>query len=199
MIVLISHASKVMHKNLQVKALTQHVNWALPDVQDGLKKGRGARDEIANICWVRESKVIKKKIYFCFIDYVKAFVWIIKNCGKFLKRWEYHSLLLASWEIHIQVRKQQLITGHGTVDWFKVGKGLCLGCILSPCLFNIYAEYIMWNARLGKSKAGIKISGKNTLRFADDITLMVEREEELKSILMKVKEESEKSWLKTQY
>ena len=108
MIVLISHASKVMHKNLQVKALTQHVNWALPDVQDGLKKGRGARDEIANICWVRESKVIKKKIYFCFIDYVKAFVWIIKNYGKFLKRWEYQTTLPVSWETCMWIKKQPL-------------------------------------------------------------------------------------------
>ena len=88
-------------------------------------------------------------------------------------------------------------TGHGTTDWFQIGKGVCQGCILSPCLFNFYAEYITWNARLDETQDGIKIAGKNinNLRYADDI-LMVEREEELKSLLMKVKEESEKAGLK---
>ena len=92
-------------------------------------------------------------------------------------------------------------TGHGTADWFKIGKGVRQGCILSPCLFNLYAESIMWNAGLGESQAGIKIARRNinNLRYADDTTLMAEREEELKSLLMKVKEESEKSWLKTQH
>ena len=89
-------------------------------------------------------------------------------------------------------------TGHGTTDWFQIGKGLRQGCILSPCLFNLYAEYIMWNARLDKAQAGIKISRRNinNLRYADDTTLMVESKEELKSLLMKVKEESEKLGLK---
>ena len=88
-------------------------------------------------------------------------------------------------------------TGHGTTDWFQIGKGLCQGCILSPCLFNLYAEYIMRNAELVEAQAGIKIAGKkiNNLRYADDTTLMVESEE-LKSLLMKVKEESEKVGLK---
>ena len=90
-------------------------------------------------------------------------------------------------------------TGHGTTDWFQIGKGVSLGCILSPCLFNFYAEYIMRNAGLEEAQAGIKIAGRNinNLRYADDTTLMAENEEELKSLLMKVKEESEKSWLKT--
>ena len=89
-------------------------------------------------------------------------------------------------------------TGHGTTDWFKIGKGVHQGCILSPCLFNLYAEYIMRNAGLGEAQAGIKISGRNinNLRYADDTTLMAESEEELKSLLMKVKEESEKVGLK---
>jgi len=88
--------------------------------------------------------------------------------------------------------------GHGTTDWFQIGKGVCQGCILSPCLFNFYAEYITWNARLGEAQAGIKIFGKNinNLRYTDDTTLMAESEEELKSFLMKVKEESEKVGLK---
>ena len=89
-------------------------------------------------------------------------------------------------------------TGYGTTDCFQMGKGVCQGCILSPCLFNLYAEYIMRNAGLDEAQAEIKIVGRNinNLRFADDITLLVESEEELKSLLMKVKEESEKSGLK---
>ena len=92
-------------------------------------------------------------------------------------------------------------TGHGTTDWFKIGKGEHQGCILSPCLFNLYAESIMWNAGLDESQAGIKIARRNinNLRYADDTTLMAESEEELKSLLMQVKEEIEKSWLKTQH
>ena len=89
-------------------------------------------------------------------------------------------------------------TGHGTTDWFQIGKGVCQGCILSPCLFNLYAEYIMRNDGLEEAQAGIKIAGRNihNLRYADDSTLMTESEEELKSLLMKVKEESEKVGLK---
>ena len=89
-------------------------------------------------------------------------------------------------------------TTHGTTDWFQTGKGVCQGCILSPCLFNLYTEYIKRNARLDETQAGIKISGRNinNLRYADDTTLMAESEEELKSLLMKVKEESEKVGLK---
>ena len=87
-------------------------------------------------------------------------------------------------------------TGHGTTDWFQIGKGVCQGCILSPCLFNFYAEYIMRNAGLEEAQAGIKIAGRNNLRYADDTTLMAESEEELKSLLMKVKKKSEKVGLK---
>ena len=89
-------------------------------------------------------------------------------------------------------------TGHGTTDWFQIGKGVCQGCILSPCLFKLYAEYIMRNTRLEEEQAEIKIAGKNinNLRYADDTTLMVESEEELKTLLMKVKQESEKVCLK---
>ena len=99
----------------------------------------------------------------------------------------------------MQVRKQQLVrTGHGTTDWFQIGKGVRQGCILSPCLFNFYADYIMRNAGLGEAQAGVKIARKNinNLRYADDTTLMAESEEELKSLLMKVKVESEKVGLK---
>ena len=92
-------------------------------------------------------------------------------------------------------------TGHGTTDWFQIGKGVRQGCILSSCLFNFYAEYIMRNTGLEETQAGIKIAGRiiNHLRYADDTTLMAESEEELKSLLMKVKEESGKSWPKAQH
>ena len=98
----------------------------------------------------------------------------------------------------MQVKKQQFRTEHGTTDWFKIGKGVCQGCILSTCLFNVYAEYIMRNAGLEEAQAGIKIARKNinNLRYADDTTLVAESEEELKSLLMKVKEESKKVGLK---
>ena len=97
--------------------------------------------------------------------------------------------------------KSTVRTGHGTTDWFQIGKGVCQGCILSPCLFNFYAEYIMRNAGLEQAQAGIKIAWRNinNLRYADDTTLMAESEEELKRLLMKVKEESGKSWLKAQH
>ena len=98
----------------------------------------------------------------------------------------------------MQVKKQTVRTGHGTTDWFQIGKGVRQGCILSPCLFNFYAEYIMRNAGLEETQAGIKIARRNinNLRYADDTTLMAESEEELKSLLMKVKVETEKVGLK---
>ena len=98
----------------------------------------------------------------------------------------------------MQVRKQQLETGHGKTDLFQIGKGVCQGCILSPCLFNLYADYIMRNTGLEEAQAGIKIAGRiiNNLKYAEDTTLMAQSEKELKSLLMKVKEESEKVGLK---
>ena len=105
---LISHTSKVMLKILQAR-LQQYVNHQLPDVQAGFWKGRGTRDQIANICWIiKKAKEFQKNIYFCFIDYAKTFVWITINYGKFWKRWEYQTTWPASWEICMQVRKQQL-------------------------------------------------------------------------------------------
>ena len=98
----------------------------------------------------------------------------------------------------MQVKKQQIESRHGTTDWFQSGTGVQQCCILSPCLFNLYVEYIMGNARLDEAQAEIKIAGRNinNLRYADDTTLMAESEEELKSLLIKVKEESEKAGLK---
>ena len=108
-IALISHASKVMLKILQAR-LQQYVNHELPDVQNGFRKGRGIRDQIANTQWIIEkAREFQKNIYFCFIDYAKAFDCVITiNCGKFWKRWEYQTTWPASWETYMQVRKQQL-------------------------------------------------------------------------------------------
>ena len=107
-IALISHASKVMLKILQAR-LQQYVNHELPDVQAGFRKGRGTRDQIANICWIiKTAREFQKNIYFCFIDYAKAFVWITINYGKFWNRWAYQSTRPASWETYMQVKKQQL-------------------------------------------------------------------------------------------
>ena len=107
-IALISHASKVMLKILQAR-LQQYVNHELPDIQAGFRKGRGTRDQIANIRWIMEkAREFQKNIYFCFIDYAKAFDWTTINCGKFWRRWEYQTTWPASWEICMQVRKQQL-------------------------------------------------------------------------------------------
>ena len=128
------------------------------------------------------------------IDYAKVTLWITTNHGKFLKRWEYQTTWPASWEICMQVKKQQLEPDmeHGTIDWFQIGKGVHQGCMLSPCLFKLYVEYLMQNARLDEAQVGIKLSGRNinNLRYADDTTPMAESEEELKSLLMK--EDSEK-------
>ena len=125
-------------------------------------------------------------------------MWITTNCGKFLNRWEYQTTLSVSWETCMQDKKQQLEPHMEQLDWFKIGKGVRQGCILPPCLFNLYAECIMQNARLDEAQAGIKIAARNTsnLRYADNSTLMEESEEELKNLLMKVKEESEKAGLK---
>ena len=118
-------------------------------------------------------------------------VWIIINYRKFFKRWEYQTTWPASWEICMQVRKQQLELDMEQQSGSKYGK---VYCILSPCLFNLDEELILWNARQDEAQAGIKISGRNisNLRYEDDTTLMAESEEELKSLLMKVKEESKK-------
>ena len=123
-------------------------------------------------------------------------VWITTNCGKFFKRWSDHLTCLLR---NLYAGQEATVrTRHGTTDWFQIGKGICQGCILSPCFFNLYAKYIIRNAGLDEAQAGIKIAERNinNLRYADDTTLMAESEEELKSILMKVKEESEKVSLK---
>ena len=141
----------------------------------------------------------RKNIYFCFIDYVKAFDCVDHNkLWKILKEMgiPYHLTCLLR---NLYAGQEATVrTGHGTTDWFQIDKGVHQGCILSPCLFNLYAEYIVRNAVLEEAQAEIKIARRNTnnLRYADDTTLMAESEEELKSLLMKLKEESDKVGLK---
>ena len=184
-----------MFKILQAR-LQQYISLELPDVQACFRKGRGARDQIANICWIiKKARAFQKNIYFCFIDYAKVF-----DCADYNKLWE----ILQEMGIpeHVSCLLRNLYSGqeakvrsvHGTTDWFQIGKEVCQGCILSPCLFNLYAKYIMQNARLHEAQAGIKMAGRdiNNLRYAEDTTLMAEGEEHLKNLLMKVKEESEK-------
>uniref|UniRef100_A0A4W2BMU9 RNA-directed DNA polymerase n=1 Tax=Bos indicus x Bos taurus TaxID=30522 RepID=A0A4W2BMU9_BOBOX len=198
-IALISHASKVMLKILQAR-LQQYVNRELPDVQASFRKGRGTTDQIANIRWIMEkAREFQKNIYFCFIDYAKAFDCVDHNkLWKILKEMGIPDHLTCLLRNLYAGQEATVRTGHGTTDWFQIGKGVRRGCILSPCLFNVYAEYIMRNAGLEEAQAGIKIAGRNinNLRYADDTTLMAESEEELKSLLMKVKEETEKIGLK---
>ena len=181
--------------------LQQYVNCELPYVQAGFRKGRGTRDQIANINRIIEKvREFQKNIYFCFIDYAKAF-----DCVDHNKLWTIQEMgipdHLTCLLRNLYVGQEAIVrTGHGTTDWFQVGKGVHQGCILSPGLFNLYAEYIMRNAVLDEAQAGNKTAGRNinNLRYADDTTLMAESKEELKSLLRKVKEESEKSWLKIQ-
>ena len=155
--------NKFMVTKILQARLQHYVNRELPDVQAGFRKGSGTRDQIA-ICWVIEkAREIQRNIYFCFIEYAKAFVWITTNCGKFFKRWENQTTLFASWETCIQAKKLQsatVRTGHGTTDLFQIGKEVCQGSIPSPCLFNLYLEYIMWNARLDELKLELRLPGE---------------------------------------
>ena len=145
------------------------------------------------------SRKKKKKIYFCFIDYAKAFDSVDHNkLWKILKEMGIPDHLTSLLRNLYAGQEATVQTGHRTTDWFQIGKGIRQGCILSPCLFNLYEEYILRNAGLDEVQAGIKIAGRSisNLRYADDTTLMAESEEELKTLLMKVKEESEKVDLK---
>ena len=180
--------------------LQQYVKHELPDVQAGLKKGRGTRDQITNIRWINEkAREFQKNIYFCFIDYAKACDCVNHNkLWKILKEMGIPDHLICLLRNLYAGQEATVRTGHGATVWFQIGKGVCQGCILSPCLFNFHAGYIMRNAGLEGAQAGIKIARRNinNLRYAYDTTLMAESEEELQSLLMKVKEESEKVGLK---
>ena len=149
-----------MLKILQAR-LQQYMNRELPDIQAGFRKVRGTRNQIANIRWIMEkAREFQKNIYFCFIDYAKAF-----DCVDHNKLWEIlqemgipdHLICLLR---NLYAGQESTVrTGHGTTDWFQIGKGVPQSCILSPCLFNLYAEYIMQNAGLSESQAGIRLLG----------------------------------------
>lgn len=197
-IALISHASKILLKIIQQR-LQQVIDQELPDVQAGFRKGRGTRDHIANIRWIIEkTREYQKDLYMCFIDYSKAF-----DCVEHDKLW------VALRDLGVPVHLIKLIrslyidqeamvrTLYGDTDWFRIGKGVRQGCILSPFLFNLYAEVIMRKLNLDSSNIGVKIGGRtiNNLRYADDTTLLAERQEDLINLILKIKDESEKMGL----
>ena len=161
-----------MLKILQAR-LQQYVNHELPDVQAGFRKGRGTRDQIAHIrCIIEKAREFQKNIHLCFTDYAKAFECVHHNkLWKILQEMgipDHLPCLLGNLHASQEATDR---TGHGTIYWFQIGKGVRQSCILSPCLFNLYAEYIMRNAGLDEAQAGIKIAGRNInhLRYADDI------------------------------
>ena len=183
-----------MLKILQAR-LQQYVNRALPEVQDGFRKGRGTRVQNANIPWIiKEAREFQENIYFCFIGYAKTFDCVDHNkLWKILKEMGIPDHLTCLLRNLYVGQEATVRTGYGPTDWFQIGKAVRQGCILSPRLFNLYAEYIMRNSGLKEAQAGIKIAGRNinNLIYADDTTLMAESEEELKNHIMKVKEDSE--------
>ena len=155
--------------------------------------------KLSNSAGSLKKQEFQKSIYFCFIDIAKAFACVDHNkLWKILKEMEMPDHLTCPLRNLYAGQEATAKTGYGTTDWFQIGKGVHPGCILSPCLFNLCAEYIMRNSGLEEAQAGIKIAWRNinNLRYADDTTIMAESEEELKSLLMKVKEESEKVGLK---
>ena len=133
------------------------------DVQSGFRKGRGTRDKIANICWIIEkARGFQKNIYFCFVDYAKAFDCVDHNkLWGILKEMGIPDHLTCLLRNLYEGQEATVRTGHGTLGWFKIGKGVGQGCILSPCLFNVYTENIIQNARLDESQAGIKTVWRN--------------------------------------
>ena len=157
----LSHSSKVMLKILQAR-LQQYINCELPDVQAGFRKGRGTRGQIANIHWIIENAMeFQKKIYFCFIDYAKAFDFVDhKKLWKILQEMGIPDYLICLLINLYAGQEATLRTGHGTTDWFQIGKGVHQGCILSPCLFNLYAEYIMRNVGWKNSKLESRLLGE---------------------------------------
>ena len=196
-IVLISHASKVMLKIFQAK-LQQYMNQELIDVQAGFRKDKGTREQIANICWIIEKgREFQKNIYIYFMDYLIAFDCVDHNNWETLKEMGIPDHLTCLLRNLYSGQEAAVRTGHGMTYWFQIGKRVYQGCILSPYLFNLYAEYIMWDAGLDESPTEIRIARRNieSVRYADDTILMAESEEELK-ILLRVKEESEKVGLK---
>ena len=175
-IALISHASQVMLKILQAR-LHQYVNCELPDVQAGFRKGRETRDQIANIRWIMEKgREFQKNIYFCFIDYAKAFDCVNHNkLWKILKEMGIPDHLICLLRNLYSGQKAAVRTGHGTTDWFQIGKGVCQGCILSPCLFNLYAETLGWRKHKLESRLLGEISITSDMQMIPPLWQKVKR------------------------
>ena len=154
------------------------MNHELPDVQAGFRKGRETRDQLANICWIIEkARELKKKTStFGLLTMPKPLTVLITTNWKIVKEMGIPDHLTCLLRNLYADQEGTVRTGRGTTDWFQIKKGVCEGCILSPCLFNLYAEYIMRNAGLEEAQAGIKIAGRNinNLRYADNTTLMAE-------------------------
>ena len=159
-IALISHASKAMLKILQAR-LQRYINRELPDVQAGFRKGRGTRDQIVNIRWIiTKAREFQKNIYFCFIDYAKAFECVDHNkLWKILKEMGLPDHLTCLLRNLYAGQEATVRTGPGTTDGFQIRKGVHQGCILSPCFFNLYAEYIMRNAGLDEARVESRLPG----------------------------------------
>ena len=151
-----------MLKILQAR-FQQYMNWELPDVQAGFRKCRGTRDQSANISWIIEkAREFQKNIYFCFIDYAKAFDYVDHSkLWKILKEMGIPDHLTCLLRNLYAGQEATVRTRHGAMDWFRIGKGVWEGWILSPCLFNFYVEYIIQNTRLDNSQTRIKIAGRN--------------------------------------
>ena len=163
------------------------MNQELPDVQAGFRKGRGTRDQIANICWIIEkAREFQKKTAASLIMPKSLIVWITTNCGKFLKRWEYHTTWPVSWEICMQVKKQQLELDMEQQTSSSL-KYICQGYIWSPCLFNLYAEYIMRNAGLDEHKMESRLPGEKSITSDMQMT---------PPLWQKVKKNERASWRK---
>ena len=171
---LISHASNVMLKILQAR-LQQYVNCELPDVQAGFRKDRGTEIKLpTSVRSLKKAREFQKNIYLCFIDYAKAFDCVDHNkLSKILQEMGISDHLTCLLRNLYAGQEATVRTEHGTTDWFQIGKGVHQGCILPPCLFNLYTEYIMRNAGLDEAQARIKIAGRNVknLRYEDDTTL----------------------------
>ena len=150
-----------MLKILQTR-LQQYMNCEIPDIQAGFRKDRRTRDQIANIHWITEkARVFQKNIYFCFIDYAKAFDCVDhKKLWKILQEMGIPDHLICLLRNVYAGPEATVRTGHGTTDWFQTGKGVHQGCILSPCLLNLYAEYIVRNPGLDEAQGGIKMLGE---------------------------------------
>ena len=192
--------ARLCSKSFKLGRLQQYINQKLPDVTAGLRKVRGARDKIVNICWIIEKagEFQEKNIYFCFIDYIKAFDYVDHNkLWKILKEIEVSDHFTCFlWSLY-ESQEATVRTGHETMDWLKIRKGVHQGHILEPCLFNLYGEYIMWSARLDESQDRSKIVRRNinNLIFWDD-HFNGGKQRGAKNLLTRVKEENEKAGLK---